>query len=139
MELGWLGQAAALCFAAVGSALGTGSAAQGAIGAWKKSISRGEAPSMLLAAFVGFPLSQSIYGFLLMGNVGAKSGDMKQFAIGMFGGLAIGFSAWLQGKAAAAACDAQAETGKGTANYILALGVVESVAILVLAFLMITN
>ena len=139
MDLGWIGQAAALCLAAVGSALGTGAAAQGAIGAWKKSLARNEAPSMLLAAFVGFPLSQSIYGFLLMNNVAGKTGDMKQLAIGLFGGLAIGMSAWLQGMAAAGACDAQAETGKGTANYVLALGVVESVAILVLAFLMITQ
>jgi V/A-type H+-transporting ATPase subunit K len=49
--------------------------------------------------------------------------------------MAIGMSAWFQGRAAAGACDAQAETGKGTANYILALGIVESVAILVLAFM----
>ena len=63
---------------------------------------------------------------------------MKQVAMGIFGGFAIGTSAFLQGKAAAGACDAQSETGKGTANYILALGIIESVAILVLAFLMIS-
>ena len=139
MGIGAYGMAAALCLSAIGSALGTGTAALAAAGAWKKSLINGKPASMLLAAFVGFPLSQTIYGFLLMGNIATKDGDVKQFAMGIFGGLAIGMSAWLQGKAAAGACDAQSETGKGTANYVLALGVVESVAILVLAFLMITN
>lgn len=136
MEFGVIGQAAALGLAAVGSALGCGTAAQGAVGAWKKALAGNKAPSMLLAAFVGFPLSQTLYGFLVMlVVVPAKTGDMKQLATGVFGGLAIGMSAWLQGQAAAVACDAQSETGKGTAQYVLALGIVESVAILVLAFL----
>lgn len=138
MDLGLIGQAAALCLAAVGSALGTGTAAQAATGAWKKSFMSNKPASMLLVAFVGFPLSQTIYGFLLMGNVATKTGDMKQLAVGVFGGLAIGMSAWFQGRAAAGACDAQSETGKGSANYILALGIVESVALLVLVFMMIS-
>ena len=136
MDIGVIGQAAALGLAAVGSALGCGTAAQGAVGAWKKALVSNKAPSMLLAAFVGFPLSQTLYGFLVMlVVVPAKTGDLKQLAAGVFGGLAIGMSAWFQGKAAAVACDAQTETGKGTAQYVLALGIVESIAILVLAFL----
>ncbi|MDC7218513.1 MAG: V-type ATP synthase subunit K [Spirochaetales bacterium] len=136
MSFGIIGQAAALGLAAIGSALGCGTAAQGAVGAWKKALATNKAPSMLLAAFVGFPLSQTLYGFLVMlVVVPSKTGDMKQLAAGVFGGLAIGMSAWLQGIAAAGACDAQQETGKGTAQYVLALGIVESVAILVLAFL----
>jgi len=140
MDLGLIGQAAALGLAAAGSALGTGSAALGAAGAWKKALMNGKSASMMLVAFVGFPLSQTIYGFLLMGNLADRTGasDMKLFGMGLLGGLAIGMSAWMQGKAAAGACDAQSETGKGTANYILALGIVESVAILVLVFLMIS-
>jgi len=39
--------------------------------------------------------------------------------------------------AAAAACDALADTGKGTGNYILALGIIESVALFVMVFLLI--
>jgi V/A-type H+-transporting ATPase subunit K len=137
MDLGMIGQAAALGLAAAGSALGTGAAAQGAAGAWKKALMNGKVASMMLVAFVGFPLSQTIYGFLLMQNLAGAS-DMKIFGMGLLGGFAIGMSAWMQGKAAAGACDAQSETGKGTANYILALGIVESVAILVLVFLMIS-
>ena len=47
---------------------------------------------------------------------------------GIFGGLAIGVSAWYQGVIGAAASDAQAETGKGFGNYLMALGIIETVA-----------
>jgi hypothetical protein len=46
----------------------------------------------------------------------------------------MGISAWYQGKAAAGGCDAFAETGKGFANYLMILGVVETVAIFALVF-----
>ena len=36
--------------------------------------------------------------------------------------------------AAAGACDAYSETGKGFVNYLLALGVVETIAIFVMVF-----
>ena len=78
MNIGFLGQAAALCLGAVGSALGTGTAAQAAAGAWKKSLLNNKPASMLLVVFTAFPLSQTIYGFLLMGNLAGKEGDMKQ-------------------------------------------------------------
>ena len=52
-----------------------------------------------------------------------------------FAGLAVGMSAWMQGKAAAAASDALGETGQGTANYLIALGIVETVAIFTLVFI----
>jgi len=40
----------------------------------------------------------------------------------------------MQGKAAAVACDAMGETGKGFGNYIVVLGIVETVALFVMAF-----
>ena len=49
-------------------------------------------------------------------------------------GLGIGLSALFQGRAAAAACDAQAETGQGLTNYFGALGIVETVAIFTMVF-----
>ena len=55
---------------------------------------------------------------------------------GVFGGLAIGLSAWMQGKVAAASSDALAETGKGTANYFIVIGIVETVALFSLVFCM---
>ena len=51
-------------------------------------------------------------------------------------GLAIGVSAWMQGKAGARAADALAESGKGFGNYIMVLGVIETVALFVMVFTM---
>ena len=61
---------------------------------------------------------------------------MAKFGVGIFGGLAIGISALYQGKAGAAAADALGETGKGIANYIVILGIIESTALLTWVFLM---
>ena len=54
--------------------------------------------------------------------------------LGIFAGLGIGLSALFQGRAAAAACDAQGETGQGLTNYFGALGIVETVAIFTMVF-----
>ena len=52
--------------------------------------------------------------------------------------LAMGISALLQGKAGAKAADALAETKKGFGNYIMVLGIIETVALFVMVFLMTT-
>ena len=91
-----------------------------------------------MIAFSGAPLTQTIYGFLLMNFIrnavaaGASSG--LAFGVGLFGGLAIGFSALFQGKCAAAASDALGSTGKGTANYFIVIGIIETVALFTLVF-----
>lgn len=132
-----LGVAGCLSLAAAGSALGTGTAAMAAMGAWKKSFLQNKSAPFLLIVFVGFPLSQTIYGMILMNKiVEAASAGVPLVGMGVLGGLAMGTSAMMQGKAAAGACDALAETGKGATNYIIALGIVETVALFVMAFLM---
>ncbi len=137
--LGQVGFAAALSLAAIGSALGTGAAGMAAVGAWKKCFAQNKDAPFMLVAFVGAPLTQTIYGMILMGAIqGAPETVtmMARFGAGLFGGLAIGFSAWLQGKAGASASDALAETGKGFGNYIMVLGIIETVALFVMVFLM---
>jgi V/A-type H+-transporting ATPase subunit K len=47
----------------------------------------------------------------------------------------MGISAWMQGKAGASCSDALAETGQGTANYFMAIGIIETVALFTLAFI----
>jgi len=89
----------------------------------------------MLVAFVGAPLTQTIYGMILMGALQSASQEM-QLGGGVLGGLAMGFSALFQGRAGAAASDALAETGKGFANYIMVLGLIETVALFVMVFLM---
>ncbi len=131
------GVGACMALAAIGSAIGTGIAAMGALGAWKKCFSQNKSAPFLLTIFVGFPLSQTIYGMVLMNNIAnAAASGHPLLGIGIFGGLGMGASAMMQGKAAASACDALAETGKGASNYIIALGIIETVALFVMAFLM---
>jgi V/A-type H+-transporting ATPase subunit K len=132
-----LGIAGALALAAVGSALGTGVAGMAAVGAWKKCYAQSKAAPFLLLAFVGAPLTQTIYGLILMNSIkAAVEQGAYAWGIGVLGGIAMGTSAMMQGKAAAGACDALAETGKGFANYMIVLGIIETVALFVMAFLM---
>jgi len=138
MEIGLIAVGAAISLAAVGSALGTGAAGMSAVGAWKKCFIQNKPAPFLLLAFVGAPLTQTIYGYILMNTLSESSTpDMIKLGAGIFGGLAIGFSAWQQGKAAAAAADAFVETGKGFTNYLMVLGIIETVALFVMVFLMI--
>jgi len=58
-----------LTLAAIGSALGTGVAGMAAIGAWKKAFSQDKTALFTLMAFVGAPLTQTIYGLLLRNQI----------------------------------------------------------------------
>lgn len=152
--IGWAkaGGYVVLGLSAAGSALGTGAAGMAAVGAWKKCFAQSKAAPFLLLAFIGAPLTQTIYGFILMNTMigkltqaasdatalAAAGNDFPNLiACGLFAGLAIGISAWMQGKAGAGASDALAETGQGFANYIVALGVIETVALFTMVFCMI--
>ncbi|NQT06696.1 MAG: V-type ATP synthase subunit K [Candidatus Omnitrophica bacterium] len=129
-----------LAFAALGSALGTGVAGMAAIGAWKRAFLQNKAAPFILIAFVGAPLSQTIYGMILRNAIKAANLPPEtytyQMILGCIAGLAIGLSAWMQGKAGARAADALGETGKGFGNYIMVLGVIETVALFVMVFAM---
>ena len=65
-NFGYLGVAASLALAAFGSAMGIGVAGQAAIGAWKKSYQQNKAAPFMLVVYCGFPLSQTLYGFVLI-------------------------------------------------------------------------
>ena len=137
MNIGSIGPAAALGLAAIGSALGTGAAGQASMGAWKKCFAANRPAPFMLAVFSGAPITQTLYGFLLMLFIRDSQKDpLTLLSAGIFGGLAIGFSAMMQGRAAAGAADALADTGKGTANYIAVIGIIETVAIFVMIFLL---
>ena len=138
MNLAFVGMAAALGLSASGSAFGAGFAGMASVGAWKKCYASGKPSPFIMIAFSGAPLTQTIYGFLLMNFIksaveaGAEPG--LAFGVGIFGGLAIGLSGLFQGKCAAAAADALGATGKGTANYFIVVGIVETVALFTLVF-----
>ena len=132
-----LGVAASLAFAAIGSAFGTGVAGMAAIGAWKKCFAQNKNAPFILTVFVGAPLSQTIYGMIVM-NALLELASKGQFmwSAGILCGIAMGISAWMQGKAGAAASDAMAETGKGFGNYLMVLGVIETVSLFVMVFIL---
>jgi len=137
MDIGLIGFAAALGLAAIGSAIGMGTAGMTAVGAWKKCFAQNKPAPFMLVVFVGAPLTQTIYGFILMNKlIGSAATPVAKLAAGVFGGIAMGFSAMFQGKAGASASDALAETGKGFGNYIMVVGLIETVALFVMVFLM---
>lgn len=143
VALGKIGAALALGLSALGSGLGIGIAGQAAIGAWKKCyVQKRPAPFVQLVVCIGAPITQTFYGLIVM-TVSllpmAATGANFPAVIGwgLFGGAAIGLSAWAQGRIAASAADAFAETGQGFTNYLLALGIIESVAIFVMVFIVV--
>lgn len=140
-SLGRLGGIAALSIAAVGSAIGSGTAGMAAVGAWKRAFLQDRPASFLLVIFVGAPLSQIIYSMILMNSIrdlAANPAISGQWPLFLFGGLLAGIgmaaSAILQGKAGAAGADSLGETGKGFGLYLMTIGMVETVALFVLVF-----
>jgi V/A-type H+-transporting ATPase subunit K len=131
------GGAAALSLAAIGSAIGAGVAGMAAAGSWKKCYAQNKAAPFILVVFIGAPLSQTIYGMILMNAIRNAPSFVSWPAMlmtGILGGIALGISAWYQGKSGAACADAQAETGQGFGNYLMTIGIVETVALFVLVF-----
>jgi V/A-type H+-transporting ATPase subunit K len=130
-----LGAILVLALSAVGSGWGAGIAGMSAIGAWKKNFTQNKVASFMLVVFVAAPLTQTVYGMIVMQQLMAIANKGQYlWSIGGFAGLAIGLSALWQGKCAAVACDAMGETGKGFGNYLIVLGMTETVALLVMAF-----
>lgn len=138
MNFGMLGAAIVMGIAAIGSAIGIGTAGQGAIGAWKRCYLNNKPAPFILTVFAGAPLTQTIYGFLTMQSMISSSKDPSfLLGLGIASGLAMAFSAMAQGKAGAAGSDALGETGKGFAQYIMVVGLCETVALFAMVFSMI--
>ena len=136
MNFAMLGAAVCMGIAAIGSAIGI--AGQGAIGAWKRCYVNNKPAPFILTVFAGAPLTQTIYGFLLMQSMAASQKDSWfLLGLGIASGLAMCFSAIAQGKAGAAGSDALGETGKGFAQYIMVVGLCETVALFAMVFSMI--
>ena len=135
------GAVACLALSGLGSAIGTGLAAAGAVGAWKKCYAQNRPAPFLLLAYVGAPITQTLYGMILMftmiGTQVVTGGGIGRLILGIFAGLGIGMSAIFQGRAGGCAADAQGETSQGFTNNLAALGIVETTAIFVMVFTLI--
>ena len=104
MNWGMIGAGLVMGIAAMGSAIGIGIAGQGAIGAWKRCYLNNKPAPFLLVVFAGAPLTQTIYGFLLMNSMKGKVLDgaldpLFSLGLGLASGLAMCMSAIAQGKA----------------------------------------
>jgi V/A-type H+-transporting ATPase subunit K len=66
MQFKDLGAILVLALAAVGSGCGAGVAGMAAIGAWKKNFAQSKAASFMLVVFVAAPLTQTVYGMIVM-------------------------------------------------------------------------
>ena len=126
MSIEFIGMACALGLSAMGSAFGAGFAAQASVGAWKKCYANGKPAPFIMVAFSGAPLTQTIYGFLLMNFIRSAVASGADPALAMFTGIFAGL--------AAASADALGETGKGTANFFIVIGIIETVALFTLVF-----
>ena len=135
------GAVACLALSGLGSAIGTGFAAAGAIGAWKKCYAQNRPAPFLLLAYVGAPITQTLYGMILMFTmIGTKvlpGGGVGMLILGIFAGAGIGMSAIFQGRAGGCSADAHGETGQGLTNNLAALGVIETTAIVIMVFTLI--
>ena len=145
--LGQMSMGLVLGGSAIGSALGIGAAGRAAAGAWAKEAKANKPLNFSYIILIGMPLSQTIYGFILMlvGLAPLITGDNPVTAkhagtllgIGLAGGLAELFSAWMQGLIGAAACRAISEgEGKGLVFMIIAMGIVETVGLFGFVFLL---
>jgi V/A-type H+-transporting ATPase subunit K len=144
MNIGLLGAGLVMGISAVGSAAGIAIASQAVIGAWKKCYISDRPVPMTLLAFGGAPLTQTFYGFILgllfMRPAALTNPELGllYLGIGAASGLAIGASAVAQGMAGAAGADATAETGQGFVNYMMLVGICETVAIFAMVLSMIS-
>lgn len=141
IEFGAFSSTALVAFGAV---FGCTIAGNAAVGAWKKCYLHERMAPFQLIIFTGAPLTQVIYGMILMFVISAKVEAPGALAmwhtflfVGIFAGAVMCACAWIQGKCAAYCCDALAETGKGFTNYLIVLGIIETVSIFVMAFAMI--
>ena len=111
------GAVACLALSGLGSAIGTGFAAAGAIGAWKKCYAQNRPAPFLLLAYVGAPITQTLYGMILMFTmIGVQNpvpgAGFAMLILGIFAGAGIGMSAIFQGRAGG--CSAEARPGRAS-------------------------
>ncbi len=93
--------------------------------------------------FASSPLSQVIYGMIVMFIINDKIGRVADaiiyiwpvlMFIGILSGIALGVSSWIQGVVGASSSDSFGESNRGFVNLLMMIGVVETVSIFIMAF-----
>ena len=133
--LGWIGIGASLGLSGLGSTIGMGINGPAVIGAWKKCFMQKKPAPFILVVFAGVALSNIIYGFIVMNAMrGSSLADPALLAMGLASGLIIGGVAITQAMCAACAAEAMAETGKGFGNFLMVIGIAETIALFAMVF-----
>jgi len=142
---GQAGVVLALGLAAFGSSLGIGAAGQAAAGAWAKEGKAGRTLSFTYIILAGMPISQTLYAFIVMNKMRDVLSQPELVAvnaglllgIGLATGMGEMLSAWMQGLIGAAGVRSLSESeGKGFAFLIIAMGIVETVGIFTMVFML---
>ena len=140
-----MGDVTALGMAALGSAIGIGLAGQAAAGAWAKEARAGRNLGFTYIILVGMPISQTLYAMIVMNNMRSVFTNMEVtvseagllLGIGLSTGMGEMLSAWMQGLIGAAGIRALSDgEGKGFAFIIIAMGIVETVGIFTMVFML---
>ena len=140
--LGQLGAALAIGVAALGSALGCGAAGQSAAGAWAKDAKAGKGLRFIYVILVSMPITQTLYGFIVMSQMAGKFDMVADnagllFGIGLLTGLGEFGSAFMQGRIGAAGCRMLSESeGRGFALVVIAMGIAETVGVFTFVFML---
>jgi len=139
MEVGLLGEigiAASFGLAAIGSAIGVAANGPAVIGAWKKCYLRNKPAPFIMVVFAGTILSNIIYGFITMMQLASSTAlsDGMLLGLGVGSGAAICIVAYTQAMCSAAAADAYAETGQGFGNFLMVIGIAETISLFAMVF-----
>jgi V/A-type H+-transporting ATPase subunit K len=139
MEVGLLGELGiTLSFgiSATGASIGMFANGPAVIGAWKKCYIKNRPAPFIMVVFAATCLSNIIYGFILMNvlSVTTKLTDGWLFGLGVGSGCCVAAVAVTQAMCSAAAADAYAETGQGFGNYLMVVGIAESISLFGVVF-----
>ena len=131
-----IGIGASFLLAAIGSMVGAFIVGSATIGAWRKCYLENKPGPFIMVAFAGAPLTNAIYGFILMGQleVSTKLSNFQLMYMGVFAGFILAASAYTQARVAAHASEAFAETGQGFGNYMMVIGICETIALFTMVF-----
>ena len=133
-----IGIGASFVLAVAGSIIGAYVAGSATIGAWKKCYIQNKPAPFIMVAFAGAPLTNTIYGYILMNqlSISERLSPFQLLFMGVSAGLALFASAYTQARCAAYASEAYAETGQGFGNFIMVIGVCETIALFTMVFTM---
>ena len=134
--LGWIGIGGCFGLSATGASIGMFANGPAVIGAWKKCYLQNKPAPFIILVFAGTTLTNIIYGYILLMAFMASTAlnDYQLLTLGLGAGLCIGAVAITQAMCSAAGAEAYVETGKGFANYLMVVGIAETVSLFSVVF-----